>query len=111
MTTESDKEKSEVRRKSERKTRNRRGGERGDKRGQKWKNLSGKCSTSPKRETGDNIFDKKKALTLFLFFVCLFLKRNIKYKILNRIQKMSCRECHICAALCGLCSCRENKGI
>lgn len=72
MKTESDKGKSEVRRKSERKTRNRRGGERGDERGQKWKNLSGKCSTSPKRETGDNIFDqkkKKKALTLFLF-VC-----------------------------------------
>lgn len=73
MKTESDKEKSEVRGKSERKTRNRRGGERADKRGQKWKNLSGKCSTSPKRETGYNMLDKKKKKRLlhcFCLFVC-----------------------------------------
>lgn len=63
----------------------------------------------PGERLGTTSLTKKKDCFLF---VCLFLKKNIKYKILNQIQKMTCRECHICAALCGLCSCsRENKGI
>lgn len=65
----------------------------------------------PRERLGTTSLTKKKKGS-YIVFVCLFLKRNIKYKILNQIQKMSCRECHIWAALCGLCSCsRENKGI